>query len=70
MAKRRAFSPRSTALFYSGEPVPAGIYRRVDLNHFVVLDQAGFLPASSNGRLAAYRNVESYWVGSPRLRMD
>ncbi|MBI2864852.1 MAG: hypothetical protein HYX94_09865 [Chloroflexi bacterium] len=70
MTKRQNRSPRSTALFYAGEPVPAGIYRRVDIEHDVVLDQAGFLPASFDGRLTAYRPVESYWLGSPRRRTD
>lgn len=70
MAQGQNRSPLSTALFYAGEPVPAGIYRRVDIEHEVVLDQAGFLPASFDGRIAAYRPVESYWISSPKRRMD
>ena len=49
-------------LYLAGEQVPAGRYRDVDTRREVRLEQEGRLPASLDGRIAAYACVEYTWT--------
>jgi hypothetical protein len=48
-------------LYLAGELVPAGVYRDVDTGREIRLETAGFLPASLDGRVAAYVCVLYTW---------
>lgn len=49
-------------LFRAGQIVEAGCYVEVDGIRQVVLEQAGILPASLDGRRALYRRYERAWI--------
>ena len=49
-------------LYIAGEHVPSGLYRDIDTRREVRLDQDGMLPASLDGRIAAYVCVEYTWI--------
>lgn len=49
-------------LFTAGQVVIAGTYLEVDSGRQVILDRAGPLPASFNGRRAFYSRLERPWV--------
>jgi len=49
-------------LYLAGEIVSSGRYRDVDTRREVVLKEDGPLPASLDGRIAAYVCVEHTWV--------
>ena len=49
-------------LYLAGEYVPSGLYREIDSRREVRLDQEGQLPASLDGRIAAYVCVEYTWI--------
>jgi hypothetical protein len=43
--------------YLAGECVTAGTYRDLETQRQVILDQAGFLPASGDGRVACYVRI-------------
>jgi hypothetical protein len=48
-------------LYLAGERVPAGTYREVDTGHEIHLDTEDYLPASLDGRVAAYTCLLYTW---------
>ncbi len=56
------FNEFGEQLFLAGQIAPAGTYLEVDSNRQVVLDRAGVLPASLNGRRAYYTRLERPWM--------
>lgn len=48
-------------LYLAGEHVPSGLYRDVDTRREVLLEYDGRLPASLDGRIAAYVCVDYTW---------
>jgi hypothetical protein len=59
---RLTLSEMMTAdIYLAGERVPAGIYREVETEREVRLDQEDYLPASLDGRVASYVRVSYTW---------
>jgi hypothetical protein len=48
-------------LYLAGERVPAGIYREVESGREVRLEVEGYLPATLDGRVAAYVSLTYTW---------
>jgi len=59
MHKQRETDPILGELFLPGKCVAAGIYRQVDSNREVSLEEEGYLPASLDGRVACYARIPS-----------
>jgi len=53
-------------IYLAGERVPAGRYCEIDTKREVLLDHAGHLPASLDGRVAAYVCIQNHWEHAPR----
>lgn len=45
-------------LHLAGESVAAGVYRRLDAETTILLEQADFLPASLDGQVACYIRID------------
>lgn len=48
-------------VYLAGERVPPGRYQEIDTKREVLLDKDGYLPASLDGRVAAYICIEHIW---------
>ena len=55
-------------LYLAGQHVPAGLYREIGSRREVRMDAEGTLPASLDGRIAAYVCVRYTW--DTHLRKD
>ena len=49
-------------LFLAGHKAPAGLYRLVETDHEVRLDQEDDLPATCDGRVAVYEHHIPTWA--------
>lgn len=56
------FAAENAPLFLAGHPAPAGTYRQVETGQEVRLDQEGVLPATFDGRIAAYERRPPTWA--------
>ena len=48
-------------LYLAGERVPAGIYHEVESGREIQLETEGYLPATLDGRVAAYVSILYTW---------
>ncbi len=61
-SRPRTFSDDGEEVFLVGEWVPAGTYRLIDSSKTLILEKAGPLPPSFDGRRAEYCRVERPWA--------
>lgn len=51
----------SDELYLAGDDVPGGLYEDIDSGRTVQLSERGRLPASFNGRVSSYRQLDNLW---------
>jgi hypothetical protein len=57
---------RLDRIYLAGERVPSGRYREIDTKREILLETNGYLPASLDGRVAAYTCIQQRWEHAPR----
>ncbi len=56
------FAAENAPLYLAGHPAPAGTYRQVETGQEVRLDREDILPATLDGRIAAYERRPLTWA--------
>jgi hypothetical protein len=57
-------------LYLAGERVPAGLYRDVESGREIRLETEDYLPATLDGRVAAYVCLLSIWGEAPKTAQE
>ena len=57
-------------IYLAGECVPPGVYRQIGGLRELRFEQADYLPASFDGRVACYERVENTWAQISQQRQQ